>query len=361
MNIIKKKIVNAKGLIKNTRLDLHFRRELNNVEKQSHVEVKSLDSEMARQVRGLFGEYGFNNIDLRWHEYLYAVTGKLYTDYIPENFYHCVIEPLYTRGSVDLEDKGYMHRMLPKTRMVPNIIKNVKGVFLDENDCIVSEEAALKMLCALNTDLIIKPSRQTGGGTGVQLVNSAEFDKSKFDEYGQDYIIQKCIVQHPQYSQFNPSSVNTEKIISFLFKGKVYILTSILRVGAPGAHTDTASTGRGYTIGIQSNGQLNEVGYNIFGERRTEDVSGRKFSNIKLFAHEKICQEIKKAHLMLPRFEVISWDFAVDESGEPILIEFNLNYPDVMIYQMNNGPLFGDLTEAVLRDAAQRIKTWRKK
>lgn len=140
------------------------------------------------------------------------------------------------------------------------------------------------------------------------------------------------------------------------FKGEVYILTSILRVGAPGSHTDTASTGRGYTVGINENGQLNEVGYNVFGESRSENVAGRRFQDIRLIAHERICAEIKKAHKLLSRFEIISWDFAVEKNGEPILIEYNLNYPDVMIYQMNNGPLFGDLTQAILEDVREKLK-----
>ena len=140
------------------------------------------------------------------------------------------------------------------------------------------------------------------------------------------------------------------------FKGEVYILTSILRVGAPGSHTGTASTGRGYTVGINENGQLNEVGYNVFGESRSENVAGRTFRDIRLIAHERICAEIKKAHKLLSRFEIISWDFAVEENGEPVLIEYNLNYPDVMIYQMNNGPLFGSLTERVLEDVKKRQK-----
>ncbi len=75
-----------------------------------------------------------------------------------------------------------------------------------------------------------------------------------------------------------------------------------------------------------------------------------------MIAHEKICAEIKKAHKLLSRFEIISWDFAVEENGEPVLIEYNLNYPDVMIYQMNNGPLFGSLTQRVLEDVKKRQK-----
>ncbi len=168
------------------------------------------------------------------------------------------------------------------------------------------------------------------------------------EEYGRDFLIQKRILQHPQYSRFNETSVNTEKIISFLYKGNVHILTSILRVGAPGACTDTASGGRGFTIGIKENGQLNDVGFNIFGEKFYKNAAGELLSSIRLGAHQDICEIIKRAHVALPRFGIISWDFAVDASGEPILIEYNLNYPDVLIYQINNGPLFGELTDEVL-------------
>ena len=158
---------------------------------------------------------------------------------------------------------------------------------------------------------------------GVRLVNAGGFNTAILDVYKKDYIIQKCIAQHPQYKEFNPSSVNTEKIISMFFNGEVHILTSILRVGAPGSHTDTASTGKGYTVGIGLNGQLNKEGYNIYGERRTSTSSGRMFENVVLCGHDEICSQIKKAHKMLSRFGIISWDFAVDENGEPILIEYN--------------------------------------
>lgn len=116
--------------IKMKRLDLHFKRELENVRKKSPVEVKSLDSSQLKQINDFYNGFGFHGVDTRWHEYLYAVTGRHSVNYIPENFYHCTIEPLYTRGSVDLEDKSIMSRMLPGIRMVSNVLINTNGVFL---------------------------------------------------------------------------------------------------------------------------------------------------------------------------------------------------------------------------------------
>lgn len=153
----------AEKKIKLARLDLHFKKELKKVEAQSSIKVKSMNPEMEKQAREYYKQFGFVDIDLRWHNYLLAATGKFYANYIPENFYHCIIEPLYTRGSVDFEDKAYMYRMLPGIHMVPNVIKNVKGVLLDENENVLSEEETLKYLNGLQGDMIVKPSRQTGG------------------------------------------------------------------------------------------------------------------------------------------------------------------------------------------------------
>ena len=61
--------------IKMKRLDLHFKRELENVRKKSPVEVKSLDSSQLKQINDFYNGFGFHGVDTRWHECFYAVTG----------------------------------------------------------------------------------------------------------------------------------------------------------------------------------------------------------------------------------------------------------------------------------------------
>lgn len=338
-----------KEQIRRKRLDHHFRRELSTYEKKSNCINRKLDTEQKVTIKKYYSNLGFKNINCRWHEFLYTTTGIFDEKYIPENFYHCVIEPVYTRGSEDLEDKAFMNRFLPNVQMPENIIRHVNGYNIDMNDEIISDSDVKHILDSEQGDLVIKPSRNTGGGYGVKLVDAHTIGDEILHQ-DSDFVIQRRIEQNQQYSMFNASSVNTEKIISFLFKGKVYILTSILRVGAPGAITDTASTGKGYTVGIQEDGRLNEIGFNVYGDSRTEDAAGRKFSDIKLIGHKKICDTIKKAHMKFPHFGIISWDFSIDKNEKPILIEYNFNYSDVLIYQMNNGPLFGDMTDEVLED-----------
>ena len=45
---------------------------------------------------------------------------------------------------------------------------------------------------------------------------------------------------------------------------------------------------------------------------------------------------------------LISWDFAIGQDGEPILIELNLTYGGLSTHLLSNGPLFGDRTPEIL-------------
>ena len=55
-------------------------------------------------------------------------------------------------------------------------------------------------------------------------------------------------------------------------------------------------------------------------------------------------------HAQMPRFRLVSWDFAIDPDGEPVLIEANLHYGELDFHQINNGPIFGEDTEKILKE-----------
>lgn len=339
------------------KLRWHFCRELEFIKRKAEKDRFILTIEQENSIREFYKKCGFSNIDLRWHRYIYAHTGKFDVRMIPEDFYHNIIENILARKKSEWEDKAYMSRFLPIARFPNCILRNINGYYIDNNERIINKNDAIKVVETFSSDFIVKPTRESGSGRGVCLININSFDIDEIEAtYKRDFIIQAKIKQHKIHKDFNKSSVNTEKIISMLFNGKVYILTSILRVGAPGAIVDTASTGSGYTVGINSDGRLNSEGYTIFGKAILENSAKQKLGDIILPAHRKIVDKIREYHEFMPYFGIISWDFAVDETGNPILVEYNLGYPDVMIYQMNNGALFADKTEEVLEYCYRVIK-----
>ena len=327
----------------------HFKNELSHLKKNSCNKIIPLPKEYRDEIINYYSALGYKKIDLGWHQYIFSQTGKMDVRFIPENLYHIIIEPQYTRTRTEWEDKAYMEKFLPGVKFPDTIVRNVNGYFIDNQDKIITIDQAIDAM-EQNDSMIIKPTIETGSGRGVELIFGNQNKDDILKKYNKNYIVQKQLKQSKKYAQFNESSVNTEKIISFLFKGEVYILTSMLRVGAEGSITDTASTGEGYTVGINEDGRLNEVGYSIFGKKLVTTSKGVAFSSIVLDQHLRIVETIKDAHKKLLYFGIISWDFAVDENEEIILIEYNLNYPDVLIYQMNNGALFGDMTDTVLKE-----------
>lgn len=62
----------------------------------------------------------------------------------------------------------------------------------------------------------------------------------------------------------------------------------------------------------------------------------------------KAIEVIRQSHTRLPNVHLIGWDIAIDETGEPILIEINISYPGIIYEQLCSGPLFGERTGEVI-------------
>lgn len=119
---------------------------------------------------------------------------------------------------------------------------------------------------------------------------------------------------------------------------------------------DNASSG-GLTCGITEKGVLKKYAYNQKGNRTEEHPDSHiRFENLKIEGVEKIDQVIQNIHGRLPHFRLISWDFSIDETGEPVLIEANINYGGVEVHQINNGPIFGNETKKILEEVFQKMK-----
>lgn len=50
--------------------------------------------------------------------------------------------------------------------------------------------------------------------------------------------------------------------------------------------------------------------------------------------------------------DLIGWDIAIGQDGEPILIELN-QYPDCELIQMFNGPMFGEYTDSLMEQISK--------
>lgn len=251
-------------------------------------------------------------------------------------------------------DKAMYSRLLQGVKKPDTIVKRIDGRYYNgDQDMPISREEA-EAICEKETHLILKPSTYSGGGAGVQFYDNAGADAKPigelFDSYASGFVVQRIVKQHPDLARINSSSLNTVRVMSFRFKGQVRVLSAQLRMGGAGSRVDNISSG-GISCAVQDDGRLREKAVNRKSQWTDEHPSGIKFRDIRVPSYEKIVETVKRLHASLPYFDIIGWDFAVDEDGEPVFIEFNV-MPEQN--QIGNGsPTFGDLSEEVFDEVFQ--------
>ena len=198
-------------------------------------------------------------------------------------------------------------------------------------------------------EFVIKKARYTSFGKGVQLLsfNSPDDITRILKSRKSDFVIQEKVEQHPFFNQFNKSSVNIVRVISFRHKGEIKILSVSIRYGIEGAFTDVSFI-KGKEIvnvcGVSDEGIANDRCANLDGRI----VPPQTLKEKGLICYDEIIKQVKLAHKQLFPFGLVGWDIAVDIHEKPIFIEYNIQWPGTMLYQYANGPFGGKYTEDLL-------------
>ena len=79
------------------------------------------------------------------------------------------------------------------------------------------------------------------------------------------------------------------------------------------------------TCGINSDGTLKKYayGYNT-GKKFDQHPQGLIFAGSTVPFYDNAVELVKKAHPTIAHFRLVSWDIAIGEKGEAILIEANM-------------------------------------
>src|SRR5699024_4783799 len=249
-------------------------------------------------------------------------------------------------------------KFLNKMKLPDTVFKNSKNIFLDYDNNLIDILEAEHFLLKNDGKYIIKPSLDSGGGKGVELL---EIKKSKiifknrkttFEElikyYKSDFIVQKSLIQSKELSTIYPHSINTLRVITLRYNKEIVILSSVARFGNNGSVIDNQATG-GISCGVDSDGILRNFGVDKSGKKHIiHPYTLVPFEGVKIPNYTSICEKLSIMHNELPYFDMISWDIAINMNNEPVLIELNLQGQEINFHQFNNGPLFGDYTEYIL-------------
>lgn len=284
--------------------------------------------------------------------------GERLCDYMPDVFYGVFIDDHYgnPQHSKPCDDKNLYDLFFHDINRPKILFRKMYDMILDENYDEISIDDAIA-LAREQGEVILKLCRFSGCSCGVMFWNSAVHDESVIREFmkdPKDVICQAIIRQHSELSRLNPTSVNTLRIMTLDLHGKIHVLSSVLRMGINGARVDNASSG-GIICGIKPNGKLKNEAYDAAANRYDKHPQGTAFESVTIPNYDKCIAIVTKlARRCSSISRLISWDLAIEENGEPLLIEFNVCYGELDFHQLCNGPIFGDLTREVLNDVFEK-------
>ena len=297
--------------------------------------------------------------------------------YIPDGFWYGIIDEYYANPmrSESIDDKNLYDILFHDIHRAETIFRKVGNVFYDKDYVEISKEDAIAK-CLHNKQVVIKNTFGSFGGHGVHFIDAeknsvAEIEKLFDDKLNManskssprkeiQLIAQSVVKQHHTLSAINDTSINTIRIMTLLFNGEVKVLSSVLRMGVNGSKVDNASSG-GIVVGINPDGTLKDFAVNCKADIFYTHPNGTNFAGVQLEGYDKaveLCKKLQNRFASVSK--LISWDIAIDENGEPLLIEMNIAFGELDFHQMCNGPILGtELIKEVLADVINNSTTLR--
>lgn len=322
----------------------------------SSKEINDLPKDVEEYVGQLYKGFSF---DKRWIGYYgsYYKTMQTWQKYdlkkaVPSDLFYQYIDPCFCNPIAGLEfsDKNFTDLLFADVLRPQCVVRYEEGLFLDCNYNIVSVEEAFR-LCAKYEELVIKPSARSGGGKGILFFNPQNGGMDDFCacfNNKKSYIVQELIKQNSVLSHLHPNSLNTIRLVTLLWKGEVLLVSSFIRMGVGDSKVDNAHAG-GLFCGIEPDGSLQtkavDYNFNVY----TKHPNGAVFKGFVIPNYDKCVEMVKKIAPRMARIaKMISWDVAINEAGDPVLLESNMMYNGVDAPQIVTGPIFGNRTEEII-------------
>ena len=312
------------------------------------------------EIDKLFKENYGKKVPYDWHRYFASYTGKFDANFIPELLYIPVIEKKFNdlKFVPAFSDKNLLPLLLSgveNVRTPKTYLSCVKGFFRDENMKLVNKERAIKLL--ENLTCFGKPTVDSNSGkmcaiykfeNGIDTVSGCSAEEV-LDAMGDNFCFQEIVKNCKSVRNLHKESLNTFRITTYLWGGKIWHFPVIMRIGRGKSVLDNAHQG-GMFIGISDDGVLNECAFTEFQERYfVHPDSDIEFKGYLIPELKLALECVKALHQRIPQIGMISWDIVVNDCNQVIVIEINVRGQSVWLSQMAHGVgAFGENTAAGL-------------
>lgn len=311
--------------------------------------------------------YG-KRVPYSWHRYYSSYTGNFDVKYIPELLFIPEIEKsLVSRDYANaISDKNllpYLVAGIPHARTAQVLVSCANGNYRNCFDLFISRSEAIELLQNAG-EVFFKPARDSNSGRNCILLDlrdgkdraTGKAVSDILSDYGKDFIAQEVIKPSEQLARLHPQSVNTLRIVTYIWKGKVFHFPVILRMGLGQSVVDNSHQG-GIFIGVDDEGNLLECAFSEFQDRYHEHPNtGVVFKGYFIPGVPLAIETVKAIHQRIPHTGIVSWDVTIGKQEEIVIVEINLLGQSIWGIQMAHGRgAFGENTEEILRSINHRI------
>ena len=261
------------------------------------------------------------------------------------------INPYYQVSS--LENKALVDIYFPDIPFPKVYVRRINGCFYDKQMNLLSFEDAVSILKGQKS-FVIKPSLDTMCGKGVKKYNlydelplTDDWFHGVFEDATLNFIAQEVLVQHPDISKLNPTSLNCCRITSIYING-IYRYGVMLKIGKSGVYIDNWNSS--YLVGINDDGSLKEKGWDDKIQPFYKTDNGILFKDVKYPCFNLLLSSIESYHKKyFPQCGIVGWDVVIDSNNIPKVIEANLTIPGIPGEQLCSGPFFKDVRDELCK------------
>ena len=165
-----------------------------------------------------------------------------------------------------------------------------------------------------------------GKGVKINKIDPMQNLKKLFIDFkDKKNILEEIINQHKELAAFCPSTVNTIRVVTFLdIHNVAHILTATGRFGKVGGVADNPQLGGYYATVDPKTGVIISDAINRAHERfKAHPDTEKIFKGFEYPAWQKVRKFVKTLAKIVPSLRHIGWDIAINDKGEPILVEAN--------------------------------------
>ncbi|MCK9226136.1 MAG: hypothetical protein M0Q02_13770 [Candidatus Muirbacterium halophilum] len=174
---------------------------------------------------------------------------------------------------------------------------------------------------------IVKPKT---GGDGKSIYKDGLKNIANLNDYyhklkGKGIILEEIVLQNREIAKFNPSSVNTVRVVTVLTTDNIpIIMTANFRMGnGTGIADNFHQKGVVAAVDIET-GVVKSIGADIEGKTYLfHPFSGQQIVGFKIPYWEEVCKTVHDAALVVPEVRYVGWDVVIGCDGIISIIEGN--------------------------------------